>query len=161
MSLPGGTHMSQPRFRYSMTVCVLALALVVPESAFSDAIRAAGRDAVPQTPTSMTTSTPPAAPSRSVTLTVPHECTGVPLTPVNFFATTVGSQMSIFSICRSTARRLPDSSSTSAGMFTGSFATTSRSLSGVVPPGTYQLDIYAFNQCGNGPVHRSLTVSIP
>ncbi len=50
MSLPGGTHMSQPRFRYSMTVCVLALALVVPESAFSDAIRAAGRDAVPQTP---------------------------------------------------------------------------------------------------------------
>lgn len=100
-------------------------------------------------------------PSNSVTFTVPHECTGVPLPPVNFFATTAGNQLSIF-------WDLPINGPAPAGFvvnvsgtFTGSFATTSRSLSGIVPTGGYQLFMYAFNQCGNSFRTDSLTVSIP
>lgn len=153
--------MSQPRFRYSMTVCVLALALVVPESAFSDAIRAAGRDAVPQTPIvnddfySTSSSQPIRHVHRTSRVHGRAAHAGKLLrddgrqSDVDF----LGSADPRRGACRIRRQR-------QRGVH-WSFATTSRSLSGVVPMGTYQLNIYACNQCGNGPVTDSLTVSIP
>jgi hypothetical protein len=48
-----------------------------------------------------------------------------------------------------------------AGSHTGTTTTTSRSLDGVAPPGSYTVSVAATNGCGMGPATAPATMVIP
>ena len=101
------------------------------------------------------------APSHPVTLQFPGACLGPPALPEKFLAYKIGSTIFV--------RWDPPLSGPApteyvlhvSGSFSGSLATTGRSLSGVAGAGTYTLSVRATNACGSSPVTPEQTVTIP
>jgi YVTN family beta-propeller protein len=89
--------------------------------------------------------------SSPVTLAFPGTCPGAPQAPTNFIVTRQGSQL--------TASWDPPRAGSAVNGYllivTGAMNLTlplsDRSVSGGVPPGTYQLSVRAVNPCGAGP----------
>ncbi len=98
--------------------------------------------------------------SNAVTLNVPAACSGVPLAPANFLAYKVGNTIHV-------VWDPPASGPAPSGyviQVTGSANLTlplaARSISGAVPPGTYNLHVSATNACGTGPA-TAQTITVP
>lgn len=101
------------------------------------------------------------ASSSPVTLTFPGTCSGPPAAPTAFTAYATGN---ILSGVWGPAVSGPATSSfvvNVTGAFNGSFPTTARTVSGTVPPGTYDLWIVGVNACGTSGPSSARTVTIP
>ena len=99
-------------------------------------------------------------PSNSVTLTFPGACSGAPDAPPNFLAYKIGNTLYLVWDPATTGSAPSTYIVNATGPVSGSFPTTARALSGVVPPGSYNLSITAQNACGSAttPVQ---TITIP
>lgn len=96
-----------------------------------------------------------------VTLTFPATCSGVPQTPASPTLTRAGAVVT-FTWDPPAAGAAPTNYLVSAsGSITGSAPTTTRSLSGAVPPGTYTLTVRAVNACGQSADSAPQTVTVP
>jgi hypothetical protein len=101
------------------------------------------------------------APSNPVTLTVPTPCSGPPPPPEGFLVYRLGRTL--------VARWDPGSSGTAPSSFvvtaTGPLSATvptaARTVSGAVPPGTYDLRVAAVNACGTSAPTAAQTVVVP
>ena len=100
-------------------------------------------------------------PSNTVTLTVPGSCSGVPATPPDFAATTIGNVIRV-------AWGLPASGPAPTGYaiavtgsFVGTIPVSGRSASARVPPGSYTLSVAATNPCGSSVPTTAEIVTIP
>jgi hypothetical protein len=98
--------------------------------------------------------------SNSVTLTFPGVCSGAPAAPPNFLAYKIGNTLYLVWDPATTGPAPSTYIVNATGPVSGSFPTTARALSGVVPPGTYNLSITSQNACGSAttPVQ---TITIP
>lgn len=99
--------------------------------------------------------------SNPVTLTFPTTCSGSPQTPINFIASKSGN---VISLSWQAAVSGPAALSylvNVSGSFTGSLPTTARTLTGSVPPGTYNVNVRAVNPCGNSSATATQMVTIP
>jgi YVTN family beta-propeller protein len=99
--------------------------------------------------------------SNPITLTFPGTCPGAPQAPTNFTVTRQGSQITA-------SWDPPGAGSAVTGyvlIVTGAMNLTlplsDRSISGAVPPGTYQLAVRAVNPCGAGPDTPVQQVTVP
>jgi len=99
--------------------------------------------------------------SNSITLGFPGACSGAPQAPANLLAYRIAN--TIFVVWDPPASGPAPTSYVLnvTGAFTGSFATSSRGLSGAVAPGTYGISVYAANPCGTGAATPVQTVAVP
>jgi hypothetical protein len=103
-------------------------------------------------------SSPPTAP---ISLSVPGACGGAPQAPAGLWLERSGSTV--------TAGWDPPPAGPAptgyvlnvSGALLGEFATTTRSLSGVVGRGSYELSVRALNPCGSSPSSPVQTISVP
>lgn len=100
-------------------------------------------------------------PSNTVTLTFPGACAGAPLTPANFLAYRIGNTVHVVWDPAATGPAPTGYVLTVGGTFAGSFGTAGRTLSGTVPPGSYQLSVLATNPCGASAATPVQTVVVP
>jgi len=100
-------------------------------------------------------------PSSPVTVTVPSVCEGPPEVPSNVLGYRIAN--SAFVVWDPPAAGPAASAYVLAvsGSFVGSFATTGRSLSGQVGPGSYMVSVLAVNPCGASPASAPQTIVIP
>ena len=100
-------------------------------------------------------------PSSPVTVTVPSLCEGPPEVPSNVLGYHIGN--SAFVVWDPPAAGPAASTYVLfvSGSFVGSFATTGRSLSGQVGPGSYTVSVVAVNPCGASPASAPQTIVIP
>jgi predicted phage tail protein len=99
-------------------------------------------------------------PSPTVTLTFPSACPGPPQEPANFAVSRAGSQLTLSwdpplagpAVSRYVVR--------ATGALNLTLTLDARTISGVVPAGTYNLSVLAVNPCGSGieTVPQSVTV---
>jgi hypothetical protein len=101
------------------------------------------------------------AASNAVTLTFPAPCSGAPEMPENFLAYRVGTTIFVLWDPPESGPAPTQYVVRVTGSFTGSFATSGRSISGRVGPGTYGLSVRATNPCGTTPLTPEQVVSIP
>ncbi|MGE0361883.1 MAG: hypothetical protein AB7R67_14295, partial [Vicinamibacterales bacterium] len=101
------------------------------------------------------------APSNAVTVHVPSQCSGGPQPPANFLAYRVGTTVVALWDPPTTGPAPTHFVLDVNGAFVGSVATVGRSLSGPVPPGTYELAVRAQNPCGPSVATPVQTVTIP
>jgi titin len=99
--------------------------------------------------------------SNPVTLTFPGACSGVPAVPANFLATKTGNRITVVWDSPANGPAPTGFALTVGGSFDGDIATTLRSLSGEVGPGTYSLHVRATNPCGAGPATAPQVITIP
>ena len=85
----------------------------------------------------------------------------MPLTPANFFATTLRNSVAILWHRPATGPAPTGFVVNVSGSFVGSLPTTSRTISAVAGSGTYTFSVFAFNACGNGSATAAQTISIP
>jgi hypothetical protein len=100
-------------------------------------------------------------PSNRVTLTFPSACTGVPAAPANFLAYRTGSSIALVWDPAPAGPATTGYVVSVAGSFTGTFALTSRTISGTVGPGSYALSVAGTNACGQGPATPSKVIVVP
>ena len=100
------------------------------------------------------------AASNAVTLSFPGPCTGAPSPSANFLAYTVGGTIYVVWDPAPTGPATTSFVLNVTGAFVGNFPTTGRSLSGAVPPGTYNLSLTSVNACGSATTAVQ-TVVIP
>ncbi len=101
---------------------------------------------------------PPTAP---ITLSLPRACSGVPHVPAAMWVERRGSTV--------TAGWDPPAAGPAptgyvvsvSGALLGEFPTATRSLSGVVGRGAYELSVRATNPCGTGPSSPIQTIAVP
>jgi uncharacterized protein (DUF1800 family) len=98
--------------------------------------------------------------SNTVTLAFPSSCSGAPSTPVNFIASTSGTQISLSWQQAPTGRAAMRYRVNVAGAYVGSFTTTERSFTSAAPPGTYSFAVRAENACGNSAFTTAQTVTV-
>jgi hypothetical protein len=96
-----------------------------------------------------------------VTLTTQPPCQSAPATPINFVAAILGGAITVSWDPATSGPPLTGYVLSVSGAFTGSFATTGRSLSGVAPAGTYGLSVAAHNECGVSAPTASQTIVVP
>jgi hypothetical protein len=99
--------------------------------------------------------------SNPLTVTVPDACSGAPLPPANFLAYKLGSAVHVV---WDPAPAGPASTSyvlNVGGTFNLTIPTPTRSLSGVVPPGTYNLSVAATNACGTSAATFVQVITVP
>jgi Bacterial Ig domain len=101
------------------------------------------------------------APSAPVTLTFPFPCSGPPLTPSGFLAYRIGNTISVIWDPATTGPAPTLFRLNVTGSFVVSVPTPSRSLSGGVGPGTYNLSVVALNPCGPSAPTELQTVIVP
>jgi hypothetical protein len=100
-------------------------------------------------------------PSNAVTLTFPDPCSGPPEAPTNVVAYRVGNTVFI-DWAPGTSGPAPTLYVLNVtGAFIGAFATSGRTLSGTVGPGSYTLSLYAANACGASANTPPQTVVVP
>ena len=99
--------------------------------------------------------------SNPVTLTFPTGCSGSPQAPINFFASKSGNTISLAWQPAATGPASMSYMVNVTGAFVGDVPTTTRSLSGSVGPGTYNVRVRAVNPCGSGSATAVQTVTIP
>jgi Protein of unknown function (DUF1800) len=98
--------------------------------------------------------------SNPVTLTFPTRCSGSPQMPINFFASVTGNVISLNwqSAASGAAPTRYDVDVT--GAFVIRLPTTSRTLSGAVGPGVYNIRVRAVNRCGNSSFTAVQSVTV-
>jgi hypothetical protein len=99
--------------------------------------------------------------SNAVTVTVPGACSGVPQPPNNFQAYRVGTTITVLWDAPATGPAPTSYTLVVSGGFAGSFATTDRTLSGVVGAGSYTLAVQSNHACGSSVLTTSQTVVVP
>jgi Tol biopolymer transport system component len=99
--------------------------------------------------------------SNPVTLTVPGNCSGAPLAPVNLVIAKVGATLSLF-------WGLPESGPAPTGFvidvtgtFNGAVPLAERTITAAVGPGTYNISVRATNACGMSQPTAVQTVVVP
>ncbi len=98
--------------------------------------------------------------SNPVTLTFPTTCSGSPQTPINVFVSTSGNRVSV-SWTPAAGGAAPTRYDVNVtGAYTGRLPTTARALSGVVGPGTYNVNVRAVNPCGNSSFSAAQTITV-
>ena len=100
-------------------------------------------------------------PSNGVTLAFPGGCTGAPLPPANFLAYAVGSTVSVTWDPASSGPAPTSYVLGATGAVVGSLPVASRSVSGIVGPGSYTLSVSATNPCGASTPTPAQTVTVP
>jgi hypothetical protein len=101
------------------------------------------------------------AASAPVTLTFPGPCSGPPLAPSRFLAYRIGNTISVIWDPAATGPAPTGFVLNVTGSFVVSVPTPSRSLSGGVGPGTYNLSVVALNPCGPSAPTEVQTVIVP
>jgi hypothetical protein len=96
-----------------------------------------------------------------VTLTFPGSCSGVPLPPAAFLAYRIGTTIYVLWDPPASGPAPAGYVLNVTGAYVGTVATTSRSLSGTVGPGSYTLSVAATNECGDSAPTPAQTVTIP
>lgn len=99
--------------------------------------------------------------SNPVTLTFPGSCSGVPLPPAAFLAYRIGTTIYVLWDPPASGPAPAGYVLNVTGAYVGTVATTSRSLSGTVGPGSYTLSVAATNECGDSAPTPAQTVTIP
>ena len=99
--------------------------------------------------------------SNGVTLAFPGACSGAPLPPANFLAYRIANTVFVVWDPATSGPATTGFVLNVGGTFAGSLATTGRTLSGVVPAGTYQLSVIATNDCGASGATAVQSVQIP
>jgi hypothetical protein len=99
--------------------------------------------------------------SNAVTLTFPSPCSGAPLPPSGFLAYRLGNTIYVMWDPAASGPAPTSFVLDVSGGFTGSFATPGRTLSGLVGPGTYYLNVAAANACGTSAATAPQTVVVP
>jgi PKD repeat protein len=99
--------------------------------------------------------------SNPVTLTLPESCSGAPLPPASFLAYKLGSAVHVVWDPASTGPAPTSYALSVGGTFNLTIPTSNRSLSGVVPPGTYNLSVAATNACGTSAATRVQVITVP
>ena len=99
--------------------------------------------------------------SNSITLTLPGDCSGVPLAPVNVLLFRSGSTIFVFWDPPASGAAPSGYVVDVTGAFTGSFPTAGRAIAGNAGPGMYTLSVRATNACGSGPATAAQAVTIP
>lgn len=99
-------------------------------------------------------------PSNPVTVTFPAAC-AIAGTPINLAATRSGNRVTV-------SWNLPPGGAAPSGFllsvsgaFVGTFPVTTRSLSAVAGPGTYDLTIASNNPCGTSPPSAAVSITVP
>jgi hypothetical protein len=100
-------------------------------------------------------------PSNPVTLTFPSACSGRPQPPANFLAYRVGRTGYVIWDSPLTGPAPTDYVLNVGGPITAAIPTTARSLSGVVPPGAYNLSVAARNACGTSAATPVQVLTMP
>lgn len=101
------------------------------------------------------------APTEPVTLTFPAGCSGAPQTVTNVAAYRIGNTLSVSWEPPSSGAAPTSYVLNVSGSYVGSISTTLRAMSGVVPPGTYNLSVVAVNACGAGTGSPIQAVVVP
>jgi hypothetical protein len=101
------------------------------------------------------------AASNPITLTFPSSCSGAPLPPANFLAYKIGNTAYVIWDPPLTGPAPTSYVLNVGGPITAIIPTTARSLSGVVPPGTYNLSVAATNVCGSSPATPVQVLAVP
>jgi predicted phage tail protein len=99
--------------------------------------------------------------SNPVTLTFPNACSGVPLAPENVLVYKAGTRLSVYWNPAGGGPAPTGFVLLVTGTLTGNFATTGRTLSGAVGPGTYSLSVAATNACGQSAASAAQVVTVP
>lgn len=100
-------------------------------------------------------------PSNPVTLSFPSTCFGVLQPPAEFTAYRIGSLVTVLWNHPLVGPAPTGYVLTVAGTFNGSLSTGSRTLSGIVGPGTYTLTAQAVHYCGLGLSTAPVTLNVP
>ena len=100
------------------------------------------------------------AASSPVTLTFPGACPGPPQAPTNFVVSRTGAQLSVSWNPPAAGPAVSSYVLRVTGALNLALPLNSRSISGAVPSGTYNLSVLAVNRCGSGleTVPQSVTV---
>jgi YVTN family beta-propeller protein len=101
------------------------------------------------------------SPSAPVTLTFPGTCPGPPQSPENFAVTRNGSQLTASWDPPSAGPAISNYVLKVSGAMTLTLPLSQRRISGTVPPGEYQLSVFAVNACGNSVETAIQTVTVP
>jgi YVTN family beta-propeller protein len=96
-----------------------------------------------------------------VTLTFPGVCPGPPQAPANFAVSKTGSQLSVNWDPPGAGPAVSSYLLRVTGTLNLVLPLTSRSISGVVPAGTYNLSVLALNPCGAGVETTPQPVTVP
>ena len=105
------------------------------------------------------TGTSPA--STPVTLSFPSACPGSPQAPTSFVASHAGSQVSVSWDPPSAGPAVSSYLLRVTGALNLVLPLNTRTISGVVPPGTYNLSVLAVNPCGPGEETAPQSVTVP
>jgi hypothetical protein len=105
------------------------------------------------------TGTSPA--SAPVTLTFPSACPGAPQAPANFVVSKAGSQLTVTWDPPGAGPAVSSYVLTVTGALNLALPLTTRSISGAVPPGAYDLSVLAVNPCGSGAATAPQSVTVP
>jgi Tol biopolymer transport system component len=100
-------------------------------------------------------------PSNAVTLTFPGPCSGPPATPAGMVAYHVGSTVFVAWSPGASGPAPTAYVLIVTGSYTGSVATSGRTLSGAVGPGTYTVNVVAVNACGVSAGTSPQTMVVP
>jgi extracellular elastinolytic metalloproteinase len=101
---------------------------------------------------------PPTAP---ITLSLPAACSGAPQVPAGVWAERHGSTVTAGWDLPAAGPAPTGYVLSVSGALQGEFPTTTRSLSGVVGRGAYELRVRATNPCGSSPASAVQTITVP
>ena len=101
------------------------------------------------------------AASPPVTLTFPSACPGPAQAPPNFAVSRTGSQLSVSWDPPGAGPAVSSYVLKVTGAFNLALPLTARSISGGVPPGTYNLSVLAVNPCGPSEETVPQSVTVP
>lgn len=99
--------------------------------------------------------------STPVNVTFPGTCPGAPQAPSNFTATRQGSQLTVSWDPPAGGAAVTSYVLNVTGAVNLSLPMTSRTISGAVPAGAYQLSVQAVNPCGTGSATPTQAVTVP
>jgi hypothetical protein len=99
--------------------------------------------------------------SAPVTLTFPGACSGPPSAPTDLLASRAGNGLTVIWEPPATGAAPTGYALVVSGGLNGVFTTAGRALAGTVPSGSYTMQVYAFNACGNGPAAPPIEVVVP
>lgn len=99
--------------------------------------------------------------SNAVTLSFPTACSGVPDTPANVVASTIGSVVSVRWDAATTGAAPASYVLQVTGTLNGSLPMTARTFEAAAPTGTYALSVVAVNACGSSAASAPRTVTVP
>ena len=91
------------------------------------------------------------APSNTVALTFPGDCSGPPGRPTDFQSWTANGKLHVSWQPPAGGSAVSSYVVSVSGTYGGTVETAARTVSGALPPGAYAVSVAARNVCGNGP----------